>query len=195
MYIGYMRFKNFKYGLIGYVAVAIAAVTVTFILGGCSSRGRSEGASDSASESSDYHADNDIAMTMRSLADAISVNEPLDSAQYNYRGVLTDGSGRPLYTDILGAPGEWEVSVIDSDRVVIRNLYLGDLLPDELTQYILASLNVPDSALVASSGAVETTSLLRIYDYGNAELIFETKEAYTEDGERGPLLNIAIRKK
>lgn len=195
MYMGYMRLKNFKYGLFGYVAVAFAAVAVAVAFAACSSRGNSEGDSDSAAESSEYHADNDIAMTIRSLADAISVNEPLDSAQYDFRGVLTDGTGRPLYTDILGAPGEWEVSVIDSDRAVIRNLYLGDLLPDELTQYILTSLNVPDSALVASSGAVEAASLLRIYDYGNAELIFETKEAYTEDGEKGPLLNIAIRKK
>ncbi len=66
------------------------------------------------SEATEYfHADNDIAMTVRSLADAIKVGEPLDSTEYDFNGVLTDGQGAPLYTDVQGSPGTWIVDVLD----------------------------------------------------------------------------------
>lgn len=64
----------------------------------------------------DFHADNDIAMTVRSLADAIKVGEPLDSTEYDFEGVLTDGQGTPLYTDVQGAPGVWVVDVLDQKK-------------------------------------------------------------------------------
>lgn len=52
-----------------------------------------------------FHADNDIAMTVRSLVDAVRVGETLLPADYDFVGVLTDGQGTPLYTDVDGAPG------------------------------------------------------------------------------------------
>lgn len=173
---------------------ALLLLAIAFTLPSCSSGGNSS-AADSAN-THDMHADNDIAMTMRSIIDAISVGQPLDSAEYNFRGTLTDGTGRPLYTDIQGTPGEWEIRIIGNDRAVIRNLYLGDLLPEELTQYILSSLQIPDSALTADgTPATDFAADIRYYDFESGLLIFETKEAQTPDGEKGPLLNIAIRKK
>ncbi len=144
----------------------------------------------------DDHADNDIAMTLRSLMDAVTVGEPLDSTQYNFTGTLTDGSGRPLYTDIQGTPGTWQIKVINPTSATIRNLYLGDLLPDELTQYILQTLSIPDSTLVASGIAGnDPDAEVQIYNFGQGYLIFETKIASAENGDEGPLLNIAVRSK
>ena len=62
----------------------------------------SKGGTDSAypDAEEEFHADNDIAMTVRSVADAIRVGETLDSVGYNFEGVLTDGIGRPLYTGL-----------------------------------------------------------------------------------------------
>lgn len=173
-------------------AFLILSGVIIISLCGCS------GNSDTKREKADndYHADNDIAMTMRSIVDAISVGQDLDSTDYNYRGILTDGTGRPLYTDIQGAPGEWEIRVNGNRSVSLRNLYLGDLLPEELTQYILESLQMNDSTLIASGIAGnDPDAEVKIYDFGRGELIFETKTAMTGDGERGPLLNIAVRAK
>lgn len=87
-----------------------------------------------------YHADNDIAMTVASVADAIRVGEPLDSADYDFEGILTDGEGRPLYTTEIGAPGEWDVDVLSPTTVEITNKAPGDLLPEELEEYLAQAL-------------------------------------------------------
>lgn len=182
--------KNIKKNLI-FTAFAILLMAG---LAACSGSGKKS--SEDSAALADYHADNDIAMTIRSVMDAISVDQQLDSAEYNFKGTLTDGTGRPLYTDIQGTPGAWEVKVANPGSVTIRNLYLGDLLPEELTQYILQSLSISDSTLVAAGIAGnDPDAEVQIYDAGKCELIFETKMALTEDGEKGPLLNIAVRKK
>lgn len=143
----------------------------------------------------EYHADNDIAMNLRSLIDAINVGEPLDSADYNYKGILTDGSGRPLYTDVQGAPGAWEIKVLTENSAVISNLYLGDLLDEELVQYILSSLNMEDQPLMEaddSRGGDENT--LAIYTTGKTDLIIERQTAKAPNGEEGPLLKIIVQR-
>lgn len=174
-----------------YITVSLSS---TLFITGCNGWNKSAG--NAETETHDDHADNDIAMTLRSIIDAVKVGEPLDSAQYNFTGTLTDGSGRPLYTDIQGAPGEWEIRVVNPSGVTIRNLYLGDLLPDELTQYILQSLEIPDSTLVTHGMAGNDTGAeVAIYNFGGGEIIFETKTATAENGDEGPLLNIAIRSK
>lgn len=169
-------------------------ISAIFMLSGCFGGNKSENGAES--ESADDHADNDIAMTLRSIIDAVKVGEPLNAEQYDFTGTLTDGSGRPLYTDIQGTPGAWEIKVVNPHGVTIRNLYLGDLLPEELTQYILESLNIPDSTMVTHGIAGnDTDAEVAIYDFGGGDIIFETKTATAGNGDKGPLLNIAIRGK
>lgn len=142
-----------------------------------------------------YHADNDIAMTLRSITDAIRVGEPLDTLDYNFEGVLTDGEGRPLYTDIQGSPGEWIVDVISPTSAVLRNVYLGDLLPDYLETYIAGSLNLSDSNIVETTEFEDDddTSLV-VYDLDGGFLRIETRSAVAANGLEGPLMSIIATK-
>lgn len=143
----------------------------------------------------EYHADNDIAMTLRSITDAIRVGEPLDTLDYNFEGVLTDGEGRPLYTDIQGSPGEWIVDVISPTSAVLRNVYLGDLLPDYLETYIAGSLNLSDSNIVETTefDDDDDTSLV-VYDLDGGFLRIETRSAVAANGLEGPLMSIIATK-
>lgn len=149
----------------------------------------------SADDSDDFHADNDIAMTIRSLADAIKVGEPLDSSLYDFEGVLTDGQGTPLYTDIQGSPGLWEINVLDKKNVRIRNIYLGDLLPGDLQTYLLQSLSLTDSTPFAT---IEADSLenegneTTVYDFGGGYMSFEIKSGMAPNGLEGPMLSIIM---
>ena len=85
------------------IAALVAMAACGGANGGKDAAGKDSDSVFSASQQ-DFHADNDIAMTLGSIADAIRVGEPLDSATYSYTGVLTDGVGRPLYTDVDGTP-------------------------------------------------------------------------------------------
>ena len=69
-------------------------ISAIFMLSGCFGGNKSENGAES--ESADDHADNDIAMTLRSIIDAVKVGEPLNAEHYDFTGTLTDGSGRPL---------------------------------------------------------------------------------------------------
>ncbi len=52
---------------------------------GCGGSGsRHDASSDSAQITPSYHADNDIAMILCSIADVIRVGEPLDTTWYNF---------------------------------------------------------------------------------------------------------------
>lgn len=170
--------------------------TLLIVLAGCSG-GATNGTTDSTNvpHDNDDHADNDIAMTIRSIMDAMSVDQPLDSAEYNFQGILTDGSGRPLYTDIQGAPGQWSVEVLSPTRARLKNLYLGDLVPEELTQYLMTSLEVPDSLLITEYDPAHHDSQTSIYDFGPGQLIMESLTAKTESGHSGPLVSILLIKK
>lgn len=122
----------------------------------CASCGREKSeTSDSAAiiPTDEFHADNDIAMIVRSMADAIKVHEKLDSTLYDFKGILTDGSGKPLYTDINGIPGEWCVDVICPDSAVIYPVKDGDLLAEDLKAYILYSLGIDRSTLIMQHDA------------------------------------------
>lgn len=160
-----------------------------------------------ADDSDEFHADNDIAMTIRSIVDAIKVGEPLDSSLYDFEGILTDGQGTPLYTDIQGSPGLWNIDVIDNRNVVIRNLYLGDLLPADLRTYLLQSLDmatVPPFIITDSicTIAAPSTNLLSgqeneydemtVYDFGGGYLCFDIQPGMAPNGLEGPLLSIIM---
>lgn len=166
------------------------------MLGGCS-RGRENiggtGGDSISTGIEEYHADNDIAMTLRSITDAIRVGEPLDTIDYKFEGVLTDGEGRPLYTDIQGSPGTWDVDIISPTTAVIRNLYLGDLLPDYLETYITGSLNLSENDIIETTefDDDDETSLV-VYDFNGGFLRIETRAGVAPNGLEGPLMSIII---
>ena len=142
---------------------------------------------------SDFIADYDIAMTVRSIVDAISVGEPLDTAEYNYEGVLTDGQGTPLYTDIQGSPGEWEIDVTGKSSIRIRNVYLGDLMPEYLSEYITESLQLDTADEIDTDEyADDEETSLAVYDFGSGNIRFETRKAYAPNGLEGPLVSIIL---
>lgn len=142
---------------------------------------------------SEYVADYDIAMTVRSIVDAISLGEPLDTAEYNYEGVLTDGRGTPLYTDIQGSPGEWQIDVTSEHSARITNIYLGDLMPEYLSDYITESLSLDSTNEVQSDEYVnDKDTSLEVYDFGSGNIRFETRTAYAPNGLEGPLMSIVL---
>lgn len=150
---------------------------------------------ESSDEMEYFHADNDIAMTVRSLADALKVGEPLDSTEYDYEGILTDGQGTPLYTDIQGAPGLWVVDVLDKRNVMIRNLYLGDLLPLDLQTYILQSLRIPENnrlAFTAHEAVDDDETDIAVYQTDGIFLRFEVRAGIAPNGIEGPQLSIIM---
>lgn len=165
----------------------ILTVMLLMLLCACGSR-QTDSSRAHTEEEDSYHADNDIAMTLRSLTDALKVGETLDSLDYDFEGILTDGQGHTLYTDIQGNPGEWMVEVTDDSAVVIRNLYLGDLLPDDLRSYLLEDLNLTDADLTCSED--DDNMQLFVYDLDGAYLKFEIRSAMASNGLEGPLMRI-----
>lgn len=157
---------------------------------------RSTGASTDATASDstysdEYHADNDIAMTLRSITDALRVGEPLDTIDYNYEGVLTDGEGRPLYTDIQGSPGMWDIDVLSPTAIEIRNIYLGDLFPEDLEHYIVTSLNLrSDNVVETKEKEDDEETQLVVYDFGGGYLRIETRASVAPNGLEGPMMTI-----
>lgn len=139
-----------------------------------------------------YHADNDIAMTVRSIADAIKVGEPLDSTDYDFKGVLTDGQGTPLYTDVQGSPGLWIVDILDTKNASIKNLYLGDLLPGDLQSYLLQSLHLSEEQQIdfIAHDAIDDETEITVYDFDGGYLRFEIRAGIAPNGLEGPLLTI-----
>ncbi|MBD5201350.1 MAG: hypothetical protein HDS74_00455 [Bacteroidales bacterium] len=141
-----------------------------------------------------FHANNDIAMTVRSIMDAISQGEPLDTAVYNFEGVLTDGSGAALYINEAGSPGLWKVKV-DSTNAQIENIELGKFSPDNVRQYICGEVKLTEDSIlrkgvVKGEGALEMTN----YTFPGGEVHFESAKARTADGKEGPVLSILILK-
>lgn len=171
-------------------------VLLGLVVGGSSCSSTEEKKEGRATESvtpETYRADNDIAMTVRSLADALSQGEPLDSADYNFEGVLTDGQGYPLYTDIQGGPGVWEVLVLSPRSAVVRNLYLGDLFPDDLGNYVISALGLsPDSEIQSHEYDDDEMTSVRLYSFNGGELRIESRSAVAPNGLEGPLVSIIL---
>lgn len=179
-----------EYGLLTLSVVLILLTVIS-----CSKGVQTSERVDSLPEMGEFHADNDIAMTVRSLADAIKVGEPLDSTEYDYLGVLTDGQGTPIYTDVQGSPGVWVVDVLDDRNASIRNLYLGDLLPGDLESYLLQSLSLHGAApldIETPEDAIYDDTSIEVYDFGGGFLRFETRSGIAPNGLEGPLLTIIL---
>lgn len=174
----------------------MTAVAITVVMAACGHGGDQKVDSVSAPVE-EYHADNDIAMTVRSLADAIRVGEPLDTADYNFEGVLTDGMGRPLYTDVQGMPGVWDVEVLSSTSAVIRNMNVGDLLSDDLQSYLESCLELSEDNMISEymPDAESDDELDRvIYDFDGGYLRIDTRAATAANGLEGPLMTITVSK-
>ena len=182
------RIANILFG----ISVGAAALV---LLVACSSKSNESGARPSAdSTRAEYHADYDIAMTLRSAADAIQVGEPLDTSLYNFEGILTDGEGRPLYTNIQGLPGNWEIDVLSPTSIEIRNLEVGDLLPDYLKTYLLAAVDVTAMNLVHSYSDEEDEFDTEIYGFDGGFLRMETRKQMAPNGIEGSLMRIIATK-
>ena len=161
-------------------------------IAGCGGSGsKHDESADSAQIPPSYHADNDIAMILRSIADVIRVGEPLDTTWYNFEGILTDGQGHPLYTDLRGFPGEWDVDVLSPTSAVVRNLYLGDLLPEDLSSYITVAMELTETDIVADTICHdEDDTHICIYDFDGGYIRIETRKGVAPNGIEGPLMRI-----
>ena len=181
---------------ISLLTASAALLGLGVIVAACSSGagGKSNDSASVSQEPDEFHADADIAMTVRSIADAIKVGEKLDSADYDFKGTLTDGQGRPLYTDTHGAPGEWVVDILSEDNAVIRNINAGDLLPEDLREYVATNLGLSQSDIVETSeydDDDETT--VEVYDFGEGLLRFETRNSPAPGGTDAIFVTIALR--
>lgn len=143
-----------------------------------------------------FHADNDIAMTVCSLVDALRVGESLVGEDYDFDGILTDGQGTPLYTDIEGNPGEWKVRVINENEARISNLHLGDLMTEDLRNYILGALNLNDADLVtAYINPANDQEIIWLYDIGDVNITFSETATKTPSDLEGIIMTISVSKK
>lgn len=137
----------------------------------------------------------DIAMTARSLADALAVGEQLDSTDYDFEGILTDGQGSPLYTNMRGTPGRWVVEVTSPRGAAIRNTDLGDLLVEDLRVYLAQSLNMDDSDIV-EAGPLEddTETHMVVYRKGVLMMVMESRMETASNGTEAPWLSVLLRR-
>ncbi len=192
------RIDNFYHIITRSGALTMLAILVAMtMLSGCnaSESKESKTANAEAYEEPQFHADADIAMTVRSIADALRVDEPLDSVDYNFRGILTDGMRRPIYTDIYGNPGEWEVDVLTPVSAVVRNLNPGDLLPDDLQEYLLNNLDINPENEVQNADYIEDAETnIDIYDFEGGVVRFETRTFQSPNGTDATFMSIILTK-
>lgn len=139
-----------------------------------------------------FHADDDIAMVMQSIADAIKVGEPLTPQDYNFTGVLTDGTGRPLYTDMDGMPGEWTIEVSDSTTATVRNIKIGDLAAQDLEYYISSALQIDPETVYEGRNFNGRRQI--IYSIPGGYLAMTSKTDTLSNGLTGDKISIVIKK-
>ena len=89
-------------------------------------------------------ADNDIGVIVNNLSEALAKGEVLDTADYNFTGVLANSEGEALYVTPEGLPGKWQVEIIDSAAINIRNIDNGNLNIDSLRGGLVKALNLKE---------------------------------------------------
>lgn len=135
----------------------------------------------------------DIAMISRSLVDALRMGEKLDSAAYDFTGILTDGQDRPLYTDIHGNPGKWVVHVESPSSVVLRNLDAGNLLAEDLRVYVAQAVGFTDADVTDAGIAAGTDSVQAvIYSAPNLRMELTLRPQTDAAGNEHALVAIAF---
>ncbi|MDE6650272.1 MAG: hypothetical protein K2K45_10125 [Muribaculaceae bacterium] len=191
-----MNYIAQKYYRSGDKAWLLMVSVMLIVLVSCGNKTAPAGIESVMPEESQFHADNDIAMTVCSLVDAVRVGEALDSIDYNFDGILTDGQGTPLYTDIEGNPGEWKVRVVSGEEAQISNLYLGDLMTHDLRNYIIGALNLNSADLAtAYVNPNDEHEFIWLYDLGDAKVSFSETETKTETGLEGIIMKISVFRK
>ena len=167
-------------------------VPLSMLLVSCSGNGGSRQGDSDTLGTDGFHADNDIAMVVSSLADAIGMGENLDSTDYAYEGILTDGTGRQLYTDMQGMPGRWTVEVVDTACAVIRNTKIGDLDTDDLQNYVTSALLLePSDIYIARDFKGRTQS---VYTIPGGYLVMTSQNDTTSTGMIGQFVSIMVMK-
>lgn len=173
--------------------VMLAGLLILFSLAAVGCRHKDQKPDRNNDEAAYFHADADIAMTARSLVDAINVGERLDSTDYDFRGILTDGQGRPIYTDSRGNPGEWMVDVLNDSTAVIRNLATGDILPEDLEEYVVSSLGLGKADVVETTEYDDDSETdLSVYDFGGGTIRFEKRISPSPNGTDALFVTIAL---
>ncbi len=191
-----MNYIAQKYYYGGEKAWLLMVSVMLIVLVSCGNKATPVSPQDDKPEETQFHADNDIAMTVCSLVDAVRVGENLDSIDYNFDGILTDGQGTPLYTDLEGNPGQWKVRVVNEGEARISNLRLGDLMTADLRNYILGALNLNNADLVtAYVNPLDDNEFIWLYDIGDVNVSFSEMQTKTQSGIEGLIMTITISKK
>ncbi|MDE6478738.1 MAG: hypothetical protein K2L45_00600 [Muribaculaceae bacterium] len=186
--------QNYYYG--GEKAWMLMFSVMLIVLISCGNKTPGISFESSSPEETQFHADNDIAMTVCSIVDAVRVGESLVNDDYDFDGILTDGQGTPLYTDLEGNPGEWKVRVVSQDEALISNLHLGDLLTQDLRNYILGALNLNNADLVtAYINPKNEDEFIWLYDIGDVNVSFSEIPTKSPSGLEGIIMSISISKK
>ena len=189
-YIG----KKYCYG--GEKAWLLMVSVMLIVLVSCGNKAAGIGNESVMPEDTPFHADNDIAMTVCSLVDAVRVGESLDSADYDFEGILTDGQGTPLYTDIEGNPGEWRVRVVGAEEARISNLHFGDLMTEDLRNYILGALTLNSADLVtAYVNPADEQEFIWLYDIGDVNVAFSETDVKSPSGLEGTIMAVSVFRK
>lgn len=190
-----MKFIAKKYCNSGDKAKLLLASLMLVLMVSCVGKSQTQPADSSEDEGNQFHADYDIAMTVCSLVDAVRVGERLDSVDYDFEGVLTDGQGTPLYTDVEGNPGLWRVRVIGDDKASISNLHIGDLLTADLREYIVGALGLNDADLAtAFVNPHNESELVWLYDLGDSKVAFSEMETKSKSGLEGIIMTVTVTK-
>ena len=191
-----MNYIGKKYCIGGDKALLLMVSVMLIVLVSCGNKAPGISNESAMPDDGPFHADNDIAMTVCSLVDAVRVGEKLDTADYNFDGILTDGQGTPLYTDIEGNPGEWKVRVVNDDEARICNLHLGDLMTDDLRNYIISSLNLNSADLVtAYINPTDDKEFIWLYDICDVNFSFSETLIKTPSYREGIIMSIAVFRK
>lgn len=189
----YMNSIGQKYCYGGETAWRLMISVMLIVLISCGNRTTTDGFGQSKPDDTQFHADNDIAMTVCSIVDAVRVGERLDSADYGYQGILTDGQGTPLYTDIEGNPGEWTVTVVSDDEARISNLHLGDLMTEDLRNYIVGALHLNNADLAtAYVNPANEQEFIWLYDIGDVQVAFSETLVKTPAELEGIMMAISV---
>lgn len=75
---------------------------------------------------------------------------------------------------------------------MIRNVDLGDLLPDDLEIYLSSMLEMDESNIVDSDVIDEEDTRVVVYDFGGGFIRIEKRKGVAPNGLEGSLMRITV---